>query len=1265
MTTAVCGPFTFSSEFDSGNFLKVEYVQSSPTPSTSQYSQPAYRNHDYEVNIWTKPDCHGTKFENGNRTWFYFSIRGGKSQETVKLNVLNLNKQVKLFAQGMQPVYRVLPEKPKWERVQDKLLINETGEHVCSISFKQRLPDNPLASTLYVAFTYPFSYKELCELLNRFDKQFFPSQVGHRLNPMSDLPLTASSTESDIYYHRECVCLSYEGRRVELITVTSMNGVSNAREERLTNLFPITSEPRPFKFPGKKVVFMSARVHPGETPSSFVLNGFLEFLLKPNHPQAILLRRLFVFKFIPILNPDGVVRGHYRTDPRGVNLNRVYLNPSPVLHPPIYAARKLLLYYHNGVDWPDDYEYPVDAESTDMNDVSMEEMKCSENVDCCSSASLGGESSMSSFPDHADLSATPTAAILQDNIEEGAGDCTKKEMKKPYTFVLSKANSLCAGCGPFIDPNAEDAVMSAEDLQPSTSSCSLNDSGQSHHQCAFEACDEDSVFYENLSLKNSSSSLAATSKESLPETPKRSSSRSSSGRRRRKGSVRERKKKVTKSASKAKTSKNNKKSDEAETTPYLQMLLPSKPIEATTRYKDKLRSKANISATLANPVNYKISSPISGPDSGLFLYLDMHGHTTKRGIFMYGNHFPDATKQAECMLLPRLMAINSPHFDFSACNFTERLMCMKDRRDGASREGSGRVACLKLTGLIRSYTLECNYNTGRIVNPMVTRTPAHGFLDSSTSTVPPKFTIEIFEGIGVALGESLLDLAGHPQSNLGKTEFRTLEGLRRSIVKRLKLSPEYKSPSSELTLKKSSSSTPGFETNALFSPPKVIRKPKTKVLVQPTLGGPLGPKRENQNLPADAKASGSQYKKLPLSPSVDCPTPGCSTAKEEAATTPPKMSLKKVMKKKSLTKVPTKGKGKKLKSKKKAEKSLEKLAAKKYSFGMRNGLIDYRRWRKVIIKTCRASAPTNLKWISTQLLLGLQLKVSAMSAEVQEQVSEPEAASITPPNPPKATAEESLTKLEGHRCAICQNILINACRIDCGHTFCRHCLNVDKDDRLGGEKPTCFICDAAITEIRNTTDRDKEIDKLYTVLSTDERLSRERDKSERKELETNFVKRPKQEKSVDSDRNSNGSSGSGDATYTTMPDNLDRACWRDYGHDDNDEENLSENDDTPMYFCGSYTVWSDEHGSEECHHVHGGEDYDEGEESGSEEAVEASGYANSPFPQPIVIHHTVQHIYHTVDAGERTGSESSGESGRHREVNPEWRGARPCLSTEI
>lgn len=40
----------------------------------------------------------------------------------------------------------------------------------------------------------------------------------------------------------------------------------------------------------------------------------------------------------------------------------------------------------------------------------------------------------------------------------------------------------------------------------------------------------------------------------------------------------------------------------------------------------------------------------------------------------------------------------------------------RDKRDGLSKEGSGRVAISKLTGIARSYTLECNYNTGRMRN---------------------------------------------------------------------------------------------------------------------------------------------------------------------------------------------------------------------------------------------------------------------------------------------------------------------------------------------------------------------------------------------------------------------------------------------------------------------------------------------------------------------------------------------------------------------
>lgn len=73
-------------------------------------------------------------------------------------------------------------------------------------------------------------------------------------------------------------------------------------------------------------------------------------------------------------------------------------------------------------------------------------------------------------------------------------------------------------------------------------------------------------------------------------------------------------------------------------------------------------------------------------------------------------------------------------------------MTCRDRRDGMSREGSGRVAVFKLTGLVRSYTLECNYNTGRIVNTLPPTIKDNG-KPSVNPVVPPKYTPQIFEEV--------------------------------------------------------------------------------------------------------------------------------------------------------------------------------------------------------------------------------------------------------------------------------------------------------------------------------------------------------------------------------------------------------------------------------------------------------------------------------------------------------------------------------------
>jgi cytosolic carboxypeptidase protein 5 len=153
---------------------------------------------------------------------------------------------------------------------------------------------------------------------------------------------------SSVYYHREVLCKTLEGHDVTLLTISDRSRMTMERAPLISEKdgIPYSSAKRtterPFVFSGKKYVVLTARVHPGECPGSHLMHGCIEFLLNCSDPRAAALRHNFVFYIVPMLNPDGVVRGHSRVDANGVDLNRMYRAPSRKRHPAPYSVMALL-----------------------------------------------------------------------------------------------------------------------------------------------------------------------------------------------------------------------------------------------------------------------------------------------------------------------------------------------------------------------------------------------------------------------------------------------------------------------------------------------------------------------------------------------------------------------------------------------------------------------------------------------------------------------------------------------------------------------------------------------------------------------------------------------------------------------------------------------------------------------------------------------------------------------------------------------------------
>ena len=304
------------SDFDSGNLVGARW-----------------REEDGRLDVQTSPDA---GVASRRSLWFYFSACDMRTNEELletkasrlvmfaastltKLRYLSLCKKVKV-----RPVVRSdgvwsresAARRPMaacadvandgWSRVEGPVEYvpkdagDDGGASWVELQWSHEFKGE--GDTVRFAYCYPYSYGELQSELDALDARFAAA------TPSKKAP-------SSILYTRELLCRTADGRRCDLLTITNRTTGPKATKEReprpaagtaptvLPRDDPDQARRRPLRHPDKRHVLVTARVHPGETPASFMCGGLLRVLLDADDPRGAMLRDHFVFSVVPMLNP--------------------------------------------------------------------------------------------------------------------------------------------------------------------------------------------------------------------------------------------------------------------------------------------------------------------------------------------------------------------------------------------------------------------------------------------------------------------------------------------------------------------------------------------------------------------------------------------------------------------------------------------------------------------------------------------------------------------------------------------------------------------------------------------------------------------------------------------------------------------------------------------------------------------------------------------------------------------------------------------------
>lgn len=151
--------------------------------------------------------------------WYFFRVAGGKVGQTVQISLMDLNQVAKVYNQDLRPCVRVAGETACWRRHDEPAFFKVFPDRLMvtfCYTFHSPYP-------VYFAFYYPFSYSDNQRLLNLVDARLqFPAVTGLRQTPRRQ---RQEINPRDIYYHRELLVRTPEKRRVELLTISSFDGM--------------------------------------------------------------------------------------------------------------------------------------------------------------------------------------------------------------------------------------------------------------------------------------------------------------------------------------------------------------------------------------------------------------------------------------------------------------------------------------------------------------------------------------------------------------------------------------------------------------------------------------------------------------------------------------------------------------------------------------------------------------------------------------------------------------------------------------------------------------------------------------------------------------------------------------------------------------------------------------------------------------------------------------------------------------------------------